>query len=101
MGRLIENDGVRTLIHHHDVEGNVVETRSNVAQAIVERNKALRNSGSTMQGNGMRYVGSIDPVIYERWLKEDPDIARDPNKLFAKLKDPDYAAFLVVDRNKL
>ena len=54
-----------------------------------------------MQGNGMRYVGSIDPVVYERWLKEDPDIARDPNKLFAKLKDPDYAAFLVVDRNKL
>ena len=91
-----------TSVFYHDTEeGCVIETRSNISDALVERNKMLANSGVTPQGAGMRYVGSIDPVVYQQWVKEDPDIANDTEKLFRKLQDPAYRHFLVVPRSKL
>ena len=101
MKRLLDQNQDMTEVYHDTQEGFVIETRSNIAEALVERNKQLRNSGAKMQGKGMRYVGSVDPVEFMKWCKEDPDFTKDPNKLYRKLRDPDYAAFRVVEKKFL
>ncbi len=98
---LVEDTGIVKQFLREDNEGLVIETRSNIAEALMERNKRLRNSGIVPESQGMRYVGSVDPVIYERWCKEDPELRYDVKKLYKKLKDPEYSNFLVVDKSKL
>lgn len=101
MKRFLDHTGDVTEIYHDTANGCVIETRSNIASALIERNKRLRNSGSLMQGQGMRYVGSFDPVEFMRWCKEDPELIHEPERLYRKLHDPDYADFRVVDKRKL
>lgn len=44
------------------------------------------NQGYSHLGN-MRKIGSIPDLIYTKLIKEDPELASDPNKLVAKLKE--------------
>jgi len=44
------------------------------------------NQGFSQERN-MRKIASIPPLEYTRWIKEDPELAQNPNKLIRKIKE--------------
>ena len=41
-------------------------------------------------GGNMRKIASIPDVLYEKLIHDDPELARDPNKLIKKIKSLKY-----------
>lgn len=57
------------------------------------------NNGYSGQGN-MRKIGAVPDLVYTQWIKEDPELESDPNKLIRKLKEAKEQGFdfTVVDK---
>ena len=51
-------------------------------------------------GIDMRKVGSVPDVVYTKWIKEDPELVSNPNKLIRKLREAREQGFdfTVVER---
>ena len=56
------------------------------------RGNFLTDDGYSGQNN-MRKVGSVPDVVYTQWIKEDPELASNPNKLIRKLKEAKEKGF--------
>lgn len=61
-------------------------------EAILERNKALRNhdDGFNSDRSGRR-VASVPMIVWEMWIKEGMDPTNPGEFLKRKLNDPDFA----------
>lgn len=64
-------------------------------QPIVEHVKEMRERAKKTDTAMGRYVGSIPITLYNQWVKEDPDIAKDNRKLLAKLQSADFSKLRV------
>ena len=79
-----------------DGEGGLLVHSVQDVSAIIERNKALRNTNDGYSPTrDMVRIGFIPNIFREKWLNEEgwdawrPDLYGD--KLVQKLNDPDYA----------
>jgi hypothetical protein len=105
--REVMANGVVETVMDGDNSGDLIIKRESDAEALVERNKALRNDGFTGEGKdktGLRWIGSVDPNVIAMWNQIDGvDIMRMPADEFEKymmkkLLDPDWKNLRVTDR---
>lgn len=69
--RIIDTDTAFTQVYHELSDGRVVvEKKSNVIGAIIEANKRQINDAGGRMGE-WQMVGRVDPVVMEKWCRED------------------------------
>ncbi len=68
-----------TIVHAQDVEPYL-------KAAHAQRMGNFKDTRGYTDSGNMRKIASIPDLEYTRWLKEDPDLAQDMNKLVRKLK---------------
>lgn len=75
-----------------DSDGRIIIRTQQECDPVLERNKALRNSGNA-QSAFARLVASIPMVIVHKWLQEGIDVfsGEQQDALARKLNDPDWA----------
>lgn len=98
MSRLIDTEtGFTTLFHQHGDGSCTVEKKSNVIGAILEANKRQKNDVSGRMGEFV-HVARVDPVVVERWCREDGInyLSKENRKAFLKkLHERDNSLFKV------
>lgn len=61
--------------------------------AHAERMGNFKNSKGYSDNGNMRKIGTIPDVVYTQWIKEDPELQSNPNKLIRKLKEAKEQGF--------
>lgn len=70
-GRLIDTNTAFTQVYHELADGRtVIQKKSNVIGEILEANKRQMNDASGRMGE-WQMVGRVDPVVMEKWCRED------------------------------
>jgi hypothetical protein len=46
-----------------------------------------------MNFDGLHKVASLPETVLQQWIREDPEVARNPKLIFKKLNDPEFRYF--------
>jgi hypothetical protein len=80
-------------------DGTVTIETYQDAEQILEDNKRRYNAHGDsrtfgkINSDGFHKAASIPVTVWEQWVKEDPEIAKNPKLLFKKLNDPEFRYF--------
>ena len=66
-----------------------------IVDHVAAMEREIREHGRRKDSAMGHYVGSVPLVLYNRWIKEDPDIQHDGAKLAAKLRTAEFSKLMV------
>ncbi|MEM7209562.1 MAG: hypothetical protein AAF434_17215 [Pseudomonadota bacterium] len=80
-------------------DGKLIVNRVQDVEPILERNQLERNNPDVFQAKGQTFkkLGSIPNGLIEEWMKDEPEIMREPSLLLQKLKDYQYSKLRVAE----
>ena len=105
MKLFFDKSGPTTQVFHTEGDDHYISSHLD-AQPLLDSNALWRSDGPRETAVG-RKIGSIDPVTYSEWCRQDginlADFMRWPRQqkaayLRKKLMDPDWQKFRTVDR---